>query len=267
MSITKYHLVSLGSSFAAGPGLIPHTSGSQSNYPTFLSHLLPSTLSNNSISGSTLLDILSTSQTSLPSALTSKPQVEGVTGDADFVTITSGGNDFGYIGGMMQDAFAGSKGVVKGLVRWALSWRTKDAIDNPDEDEIVRRMDNVILAIRQRAPKATVLLVEYLTLIGPDAQPNSPESPFTRDQLEKYKDQAKMLQRIYAKAAAGKEWVRLIHIAEESMGHGLGSEDPWVSGFSLGMLYGGEVAFHPNKRGMEMVARIIYQDLKDAGFV
>lgn len=140
-----------------------------------------------------------------------------------------------------------------------------ERIVGASEDEVAKRIEDVIEGIQTRAPKATIILVEYMTIIGPDTRPNTPESPFSAEQLKAYKNQARRLQRAYERAARGKERVRLIHVAKESLGLGLGSEEPWVSGWSWSAFYGGEVAFHPNAKGMEVVARMIYDDLKGAG--
>lgn len=81
------HLIALGSSFAAGPAIHPLSSRqamrSTLNYPNLLSRRLGASLTDRSF----------------------PPQVQGVTSDADVVTITAGGNDIGYIGGMMRDSF------------------------------------------------------------------------------------------------------------------------------------------------------------------
>jgi lysophospholipase L1-like esterase len=96
------HLVSLGSSFAAGPGLAPitNTSAKRSsiNYPSLLAKSLGAHHTDLSVSGATLLNLSITRQKVFLGE-EFQPQVEGVPEDADVVTITGGGNDLGYIGG------------------------------------------------------------------------------------------------------------------------------------------------------------------------
>lgn len=63
------------------------------NYPSFLAKRLDAKLTDLTVSGATLLNVLDTPQGMLKSF---RPQVDGVTSDADIVTITAGGNDMGY---------------------------------------------------------------------------------------------------------------------------------------------------------------------------
>jgi lysophospholipase L1-like esterase len=270
MTALKYHLISLGSSFGAGPGIKPLANRSANrstlNYPSVLARLIGSTHSDQTVSGATLLNIITTPQTAF--FTTFEPQIQSVTANADFVTITAGGNDMGYIGGMMKDALMAREDVLSQSIQWVLSWFHKDEeVSVPTEDELVGRMGDVIDAVRARAPEAIIILVEYLTVIGNDATYHAQSCPFTDEQLATYRSHAKQLQRVYAGAAEHREGVRLIPIAEKSMGHGLGSDEPWVTGFSLGMLTGGETAFHPNEKGMQAVAEIIYEDMNGAGLV
>jgi len=247
------HLIALGSSFAAGPAIHPLSSRqamrSTLNYPNLLSRRLGASLTDLTVSGATLLNVLDTSQGIVGSF---PPQVQGVTSDADVVTITAGGNDIGYIGGMMRDSFGMIGNVLFPLV---------GPVTVPSEDEVVARFRNVVDAVRERAPKARILLVEYLTVLGPDTK-SGVNVPFTEDQVARYKEVAKTVQRIYARAAEGKERCEVVDVAERSDGHGWGSMEPWVTGHGWGMFTGGEMPWHPNKRGMEAVAGMIYEHLQ-----
>lgn len=270
MTAPNRRLISLGSSFGAGPGIQPLANlaagRSSLNYPSILSGLIGSTHTDATVSGATLLDITTTSQQAL--LATFAPQINSVTADADFVTITAGGNDMGYIGGMIRDALMASDGPIADTVRRELALSQPDVeVVPPSEDELVGRMGDVIDAVRFKAPKATIVLVEYLTVIGNDTTHHEKSAPFTDEQLAKHQSQAQQLQRVYARAAEGRVGVRLVPIAEKSMGHGVGSEDPWVTRFSLATFTGGEAAFHPNARGMQAVAEIIHEELRGAGLV
>ena len=48
-----------------------------------------------------------------------------------------------------------------------------------------------------------------------------------------------------------------------SEGHGVGANEPWVSGHGWGMLTGGVMPWHPNKEGMKAVADILYDVVKE----
>ncbi|TLD35277.1 hypothetical protein E2P81_ATG11396 [Venturia nashicola] len=72
--------VSLGSSYAAGPGLT-------TNYPHLIASALSAKLTDRSVSGSLLKDISS--------------QIAGIPSNTNIVTLTSGGNDLNYILGLI----------------------------------------------------------------------------------------------------------------------------------------------------------------------
>ena len=263
MSTAQRHLISLGSSFAAGPGISPLSDSSAGrsavNYPALVAARLGFRHTDLTVSGATLLNVLTDAQIGWFSRF--EPQIEGVTSDADIVTLTGGGNDFGYIGGMMRDGLANSGFLHRMIGRIVMGAAPEEV---PTEDEVVKRMVQVIEAVHARAPKATLLLIEYLAVIGDDTQPHSSGAPFPQARLNYYRQQAQMLQRIYKRAAEGKDWVRLVS-AHSSLAHGLGSSEPWVTGLSLGFLTGGEVPFHPTREGMVALADMVLRDLQTAG--
>jgi len=210
-------IASLGSSFAAGPGL-------SENYAKILSKKLHADLSDLSASGSTLLSMSS--------------QISRLPKSADVVTITSGGNDLNYVGGLTLGTAMGS---------------------SVSETQLVGRFNDALARIHTIAPKAKVYLVEYLTILGPDVKPGSTVS-FSAAQVESHRAVAATLQKATAKAAEGKDWVREVPVAKLSEGHGLGSKEPWVNGRSIGA--GGGAPWHPNAAGMKAIADMLYEEIK-----
>jgi len=99
------------------------------------------------------------------------------------------------------------------------------------EDELLSRFNGVLSAIRQKAPKAKVYLVEYLTILGPDVKPGTDVS-FAANKVQSHRAVAATLQRATARAAKGKDWVEIVPVAEASLRHGLGSREPFVNGAS-----------------------------------
>ena len=120
----------------------------------------------------------------------------------------------------------------------------------------------MIDAVRARAPKARILQVEYLTVLGNDVKPGV-NVPFNEEKVERNREKCRMVERIYARAAEEKERCEVIHIGRMSEGHGVGAAEPWVTGHGWGMLVGGVVAWHPNKEGMKAVADFLYDAVKD----
>lgn len=106
----KLRIASLGSSFAAGPGVPPQIEPraamrSGQNYPHLLAQQLNAELTDLTVSGATLLNITVDPQTVLFSKKTFPVQISNLPEDADIITITAGGNDINYIGGMLYDAW------------------------------------------------------------------------------------------------------------------------------------------------------------------
>ncbi|KAJ6137826.1 hypothetical protein N7471_004312 [Penicillium samsonianum] len=104
----KLKIASLGSSFAAGPDIPPQIEPraalrSGQNYPHLLAQHLNADLTDLSVSGATLLNITVDPQ-STPFNVTFPPQISNLPEDANIITVTAGGNDINYIGGMIADA-------------------------------------------------------------------------------------------------------------------------------------------------------------------
>jgi GDSL-like Lipase/Acylhydrolase family len=216
---TALRIASLGSSYAAGPGL-------RQNYAKILAEKLGAQLTDLSVSGTTVLTMAS--------------QINRIPKDVDIVTITSGGNDLNYVGGLTLGIAMTS---------------------SVSESQLVGRFNDALTKIHAKAPKATVYLVEYLTMLGPDVKPGSTVS-FSASQVEGHRRVAATLLKATQAAASGKDWVKDVPVARLSQGHGLGSREPWVNGARVS---GGGAMWHPNAAGMTAVAGMIYDVIKGSG--
>ncbi len=258
-------ITALGSSFAAGISIPPATgpkaaSRSASNYAHLLSSSLSAQLTDLTISGATLKSIAFEPQITR-SGESFPPQVEGLEKDVEVVTITAGGNDLGYVGALMLDS-------VKSYTVGSLACNLYDYFSSADEEkeamseeELTELYLQVLDAIHARAPKAKVFIVEYLTLLGPDAKPG--DVPLSAEQIVYHRSIGEKLQRATAKAAdARKEWCECAHVHHLSREHGIGSNEPWVEGFGLGMLVRGIAPFHPNAAGHRAVAGMLEEKLR-----
>jgi lysophospholipase L1-like esterase len=236
----KLRIASLGSSFAAGPDIPPQidplTAGrSGQNYPHLLAQHLNADLTDLTVSGATLLNITVDSQ-STPFAQTFPPQISGLPEDTNIVTVTAGGNDIGYIGGMISDACG------EALQTTPLP-----------PNQLAERFGGVLDAIHKRAPHARVYLVEYLAVLGPDTKADR-DIPLNQERIEYHRKFASELQHAYAVAEEGRsDWCERVPVHELSQGHALGSNEPWVGGFGIGPL------LHPNLSGMKAVAGMLVE--------
>lgn len=242
----------LGSSFAAGPGIPPTISRlamrSGNNYPHILAKRLGAELTDLTVSGATLGNVLSEPQGYFQISRF-EPQLAGLPLDVDIVTITGGGNDLGYIGGVIRDALNAT------LLGSLLAWLLHRPASKPLSSEgVAERFKAIIDKIRTIAPRAQIILVEYLTLFGPDIQPK--DIMLDEAQISHHRNVADCLEKAYRLAAEARPGVTVISVGEMSRRHGLGSEEPWVEG----MCWKG--AFHPNLKGMKAVAEMIYEELR-----
>lgn len=256
--------VALGSSFAAGPGISPiaHQAAGRSsrNYPHLVSADLGLDLVDVTYSGATTAHLLTESQDGAP------PQINAVGPDTALVTITAGGNDLEYVGtfvrGSMLNTLAKPATVLgrrfANRIRARVSYLKDDAAYQAVADSLVE----VVEQVRARAPQARVVLVDYLTLVGPATRPRL-DVPLNEEQLPSIALMADGLAAAFAKAAAT-TGTDLVAASAASVDHAIGSPEPWTTGFSLrppGLLRG-FVPYHPNAAGMRAVADLVLQTLK-----
>ena len=249
-------IVSVGSSFAAGPGLEPVENAaagrSKRNFAHLLHESLPgSRLLDLTVSGATLLNVLKDEQDA--GKETFPPQITRVPSDADLILLTCGGNDLSYIGGMFHDA-----------APWILRKLLFPPLPSPvSEAELHSRFLDTVDALHAKAPKARIILCEYPQLLGPpEVTVPGRDVNMTREQIDKHRAKCVTLQRTYAKVAAERStFCERIPVHTRSEGHELGTEQPWTYGFNLGLLYR-MCAFHPNYDGMQAIAEILHRYLQ-----
>ncbi|OOQ90852.1 hypothetical protein PEBR_02878 [Penicillium brasilianum] len=267
----KLQIVSLGSSFAAGPGVPPQIEPraamrSGQNYPHLLAQQLNAELTDLTVSGATLLNITVEPQTVPFYKETFPPQLSNLPEDADIVTITAGGNDINYIGGMISDAWdATLPGTIINTVAQGVK-ALKSAISSQapaqtshllSPSELAERLGGVLDEIHERAPRARVFVVEYLAVLGPDTRPGQ-DIPFNQAKLDHHRGVASALQQAYTVAVQSREnWCERVPVHELSLGHALGSKEPWVGGFDLASVVRRGPVLHPNLDGMKAVASLL----------
>ncbi len=247
--------VALGSSFAAGPGdgpLIGRCGQSLDNYPRQVAKTLNMKLVDATCSGAVVRDIL------VPTAKHPNriAQIDAVTADTDLVTITVGGNDVAYIGRIANTACAN---IANGLFIPALGHYC-DSIAWPSAypmfdryASVERSLIEVVTAVKERAPKARVLLVEYLPVVSVNEPPceKLPLEPWQVAETQSVGDQ---LAQATARAAAA-TGATVVNGAVGA-GHTVCSAVPWVRG------YGQNMPFHPNSAGKTAMAQEIVRAVR-----
>jgi lysophospholipase L1-like esterase len=251
--------VALGSSMAAGPGIRPRAEGapffagrSARNYPHLVAERLGLELVDVTYSGATTAHVLAQSQSGAP------PQIEALDGTEDLVTITIGGNDVGYVPLLFA---AGLPRFMRALP--LLGGRLTDRLDASTLDravvEVAESLKTVGRTLRQRSPAATVLFVDYLTLLPP---PGTAAPPLSEADAATGRHVAEELARATADAAVD-TGCGLVRAAEHSRAHHAWSADPWTAGFGV-PLPGRPAPLHPNAAGMRMVADLVVEQMSGA---
>ncbi|KAI4792006.1 SGNH hydrolase [Aureobasidium sp. EXF-8845] len=254
-------IVNLGSSFSAGPGISPQVdiaaARSGNNYAHLLAKQLNAELTDLSVAGATLLNITDTPQ--IANGQTFPPQIQGLPEDADIVLVLGGGNDMSYVGGLfmehtwMMTAFS----LINRLKGVAMPTMPSPA----NEDEVTARLGKVLDAVHAQAPKARVIVVEYLTLLGSDTKPGV-DVIFNAERLKHHQAVASKLQSVTSRVVDSRsQWCERIPMAELSQGHGIGSAEPWVFGGNLMDLVARKAGYHPNGEGMKAVAKVLYEHI------
>ncbi|SDF00704.1 GDSL-like Lipase/Acylhydrolase family protein [Blastococcus aurantiacus] len=245
-------VVSLGSSFAAGPFIPPVVDAdagrSGRNYPHLTAARLGAELVDLTVSGATTATILDQSQTTMTGKVY-EPQIEGVPRNADVVTITAGGNDLHYTGSMLFAAFAKQPAHPANRM---LAPRFPDGLQEPS-DEMVETAESGLVRIVEevsgRTESARIVLVDYLTVIGAGTSGGACFDEAERDLFLRMRT---ALEEAYERAAE-ESGAELVRVSELSRDHGLDSAEPWVRGL-LTDPASSAGSFHPNALGMERVA-------------
>jgi lysophospholipase L1-like esterase len=250
--------VALGSSFAAGPGIEPVLADgpkrSGRNYAHQVADALNLRLVDVTSSGATTADILSQQQRTSAGRL--PRQIEAVSADTGLVTVTVGGNDIGYIGKLIKGSLVnvvldGLRVLPTGLRRLA-GYGAKPEQYDAAADALVAVVD----AVRARAPMARVVLVDYLTVLGDDAR-TGPDLPLRPADVRRVQATADGLAAAFARAAQ-RSGADLVTASAASAAHGVGSAEPWVTGFAWRPMFAGKlVPYHPTPAGMSAVAALV----------
>ncbi len=243
--------VALGSSMAAGPGIRPRVPGSPRaagrstrNYPHLVARKLGLDLVDVTYSGATTAHVLSESQRGAP------PQVDALDGSETLVTVTIGGNDAGYVPMLFA---AGLPRPVRSVP--LLGGRIRELLDPSARYVALAEAGSALVdvgrEIRRRAPQATVLFVDYLTLL-----PETGAAPPLREpDLSLGRHMASTLEQLTADAAKA-SGCGLVRAAEASRGHHAWSPQPWTTKFGW-PIPGRPAPLHPNAEGMRAVADLV----------
>lgn len=248
--------VALGSSFAAGPGVgvrvpgSPRRAGrSSTNYPHLVAGRLGLELDDETFSGATTAELLAAG------ARGRGAQIDAVTSRTRLVTITTGGNDVGYLPGLVAASLPAASSLVPALRRARAATRDPDRLDH----DLLRLEDDLTRLVREvhaRAAACTVVLVGYLTVLPDD--PTASTAPLPADVAGWGREVARRLGETTARVAR-ETGVRHADVPRLSRAHHAWSAEPWTRRFHLSLR--GGAPYHPNATGMAAVAELVVSTL------
>lgn len=242
--------VAMGSSFAAGPAITEYADDSpwfcarsKDNYAHQLARLRGLSLVDVSCGGATTDHVLEGGQFLQPA------QIDAVTAQTELVTVTIGGNDVRYLANLMAMG-------CNGRTPWYLHWIggcTVRSIESIEQrfprllDQLVRIIDEV----RRRAPKATIVLVNYPSVLPQGG--TCERLGINADQVAQMRGIADQLAQVTYAAAEG-HGALLMDAERISRGHDVCAPDSWMVGMHPA---GGLRAapLHPTLAGMTAIAQ------------
>lgn len=236
--------VSLGSSFAAGAGIGPLQTGSPArcsrtvnNYASLLSQRLGLALVDVACSGATTRHVLDGWDEL-------DPQINAVTPRTALVTITVGGNDIGYVGGLFASSCRAGAPAIPGPCQ------TIKPPGDADFAALKKSLVEIVKRVRDRAPQARVIFVQYVTVL--------PDKPcdltvISQPDLRHARRIAWRLAKVTRQAADAAN-TEVLAMERTSRQHAPCAATPWSFGMSPSHDNAKGTPWHPNAAGHTAIA-------------
>lgn len=245
------HYVAMGSSFASGPGISPSAQGlparcgrSAMNYAQQLARLRGLDLTDVTCSGAQTKHVLNAWR-ELPA------QLDAVRADTALVTVTIGGNDIGYIGGLINASCAALVKRSPIQIGVAPKCRPVQPPTESDYDDLSIQLTTIAQQVRARAPKAVLAFVTYMTVLPPSGVCEA--APITPTQADASRAIASRLAAITAQVAQA-NGALLIDGAGITRAHHVCAKHPWMQGYAANPDWKTQVPYHPTRDAMTAIA-------------
>ena len=265
---TFRHYVALGDSYTAGPLVpvqLPGPLGcfrSSANYPAFLAAALRvETFTDVSCSAARTEHLFTSQTANLPGGLpenVNAPQLLALTPETDLVTLGIGGNDFSLFGELI-DQCADAAREEPDAETPCRDRFTVGGVDTKIRDAraIQDNVEEALAAITERAPTATVVVVDYLRIL-PDAG-TCADVPFAAGDYAWGNEVHRTLNTSLREAARthGATYVDM-YARSEGRDACAGPLTRWVNGANVSPL---ALNFHPFRSGMRAIADGTHREL------
>jgi lysophospholipase L1-like esterase len=177
------------------------------------------------------------------------PQRDRITDDTSLLTVSMGGNDFGFADVLTEC-------VLHGCANAEYERQARERIDREVEQLIQMYLD-----MRERAPNARILVLGYPQLFPDDGGHGiSWSSSITgaeRRWLNAMGDYANQsIQNAIAAANAQGADIEYVDVSNALAGHEIGTDDPWMNDLDLDLSWPpvNPASFHPNAQGQQALA-------------
>jgi lysophospholipase L1-like esterase len=249
--------VALGDSYASGPGIPAQVDSacarSDQNYPSLLAAARNWQLTDVSCSGATT--------TALAGPQGSQaPQLDALGADTDVVTLTIGGNDLGFSSNLATCAGLAAKDPTGNPCQ---TFFTSDGTDRLEQrvNDIAPKIAAALDAVRQRAPRARVLVVGYPDLF-PDNGVGCTGSavPLAAGDFAYLRDTEKKLNAMIADQASA-NGARYVDTYTPTVGHDMcePAGERWIEPL---VAAAPAAPAHPNAQGQQAMAATVERALR-----
>ncbi|MFD4503576.1 SGNH/GDSL hydrolase family protein [Streptomyces sp. NPDC058457] len=249
--------VALGDSYASGPGIPTQVdtacARSDQNYPSLLAAATHSQLTDVSCAGAT------TTALAGPQGA-QQPQLDALGADTDVVTLTVGGNDIGFSSDLATCAGLAAKDPTGNPCQ---TFFTSDGTDRLEQrvDDTASKIAAALDAVRQRAPRAKVLVVGYPDLFPDDGVGcTSSVMPLAAGDFGYLRDTEKKLNAMLAGQASA-HGARYVDTYTPTVGHDMcrPAGERWIEPL---VAVAPAAPAHPNAEGQQAMATAVEQVLR-----
>lgn len=248
--------VAMGSSFSAGAGIGPTKPGTPErcqrtaiNYASLLADRLSLELDDQGCGGATTAHLLGPWD-ELP------PQLDAVTADTRLVTITVGGNDLNYIGNLFMAGCNPETGFRVG--ERVIPCQPPRLPTDEQYAQVAEQLTLIGQEVRRRAPGATVVFVQYVTLVP---EQTCPAIGLTEQQARDLRGLGLKLAEITRNAAAA-TGAKVLHADRLSEAHTACGEVPWSKAAPVADDPVPGAPWHPNAAGHAAIAAKLVEMLQ-----
>lgn len=240
--------VAMGSSFAAGARIGPTKPGTPercgrtvNNYATLLAARLKLDLDDHSCGGAATAHVLGP-WNELP------PQIDAVDAQTRLVTVTIGGNDLNYVGTLfMAGCDPANPRIVQGRT---IACSAPRPLDEAALARLEAGLRNIARQVRQRAPQARLVFVQYVKLVPDKPCPAASLSPANAALAREI---GMRLADVTARVAR-EEGAEVLAADSLSRSHTPCDAVPWANGSAPGQDIALGAPWHPNAAGHAAIA-------------